>query len=116
MKIAVQGTTSFNDYSIFLRAMGTAMSMMSPEDSEILIFSAGSFRINSMAKEFANVSEKGLRLRGKTIKVIKVPPSWVKDNTKSIRYFAFFCRPGEGQSALVAKADAEGIDVGVYRY
>jgi len=116
MKIAVQGTSSFNDYSIFLRAMGTAMSAMNSEDAEIFIFSAGPFRINSMATEFTNISERGLRSRGKTIKVIKVPPSWIKKNIKSIGYFAFFSKPGEEPSALVAQADAEGIDVGVYRY
>jgi hypothetical protein len=116
MKIAVQGTSSFNDYSIFLRAMGTAMSAMDSEDTEISIFSAGPFRINAMATEFANISERSLRARGKKIRLVKVPPSWIKTNIKSIGYFAFFSKPGEETSGLVAQADAEGIDVGVYRY
>jgi hypothetical protein len=116
MKIAVQGTPSFNDYSVFLRAMGTAMSTMSPEDTEIFIFSAGSFKTNSMAEEFSNISERGLKARGKKIKLIKVPFSWIKKNIDSIGYFAFFCKPGEEQSELVSYADSKGIDVGVYRY
>jgi hypothetical protein len=116
MRIAVQGTSNFSDYSVFLRAMGTAMSAMDPEDTEISIFSAGPFRINSMVTEFTNISERSLKSRGKTVKVIKVPPSWIKKNIKSIGYFAFFSKPGEETSSLVAQADAEGIDVGVYRY
>jgi len=116
MRIAIQGTSSFDDYSVFLRAMGTAMSAMDSEDTEISIFSAGPFRINSMATEFANISERSLRSRGKKIKLVKVPPSWIKTNINSIGYFAFFSKPGEESSALVAHADAEGVDVGVYRY
>lgn len=116
MRIAVQGTPSFNDYSVFLRAMGTAMSTMNPDDTEIFIFSAGPFKTNSMAEEFSNVSERGLKARGKKIKVIKVPSSWIKKNIGSIGYFAFFSKPGEEQSALVSYADSKGIDVEVYRY
>jgi len=116
MRIAIQGTGTFNDYSVFLRAMGTAMSTMDPEDSEIFIFSAGTFRINSMAMEFSNVSERSLKSRGKRIKVIKVPPSWIKKNISTIAYFAFFSKPNEPTSNLVGIADASGVEVGVYRY
>jgi hypothetical protein len=116
MMVAIQGTRGFSDYSIFLRAMGTALSSMKDDDTEIQIFSAGPVQINSMAAEFSNVSERGLKARGKKIKLIKVPPSWIEKNIHSIDYFAFFSKPKEPVSALVDLADAKDIEVGVYRY
>lgn len=116
MMIAVQGTRNFSDYTIFLRAMGTAMSMMDPEDTEISIFSAGPFQLNAMAMEFSNVSERSLKARGKKIKVVKVPPTWIEKNIHDIDYFAFFSKPKETVSHLVDLADAKDVEVGVYRY
>ena len=116
MIIAIQGTRGFNDYSVFLRAMGTALSMMSEDDSEVKVFSAGPMQINTMAMEFTNVSERSFRSRGKKIKLIQVPPSWIETNIHSIDYFAFFSKPKEPVSALVDLADAKDIEVGVYRY
>lgn len=116
MMIAIQGTRGFSDYPIFLRAMGTAMSSMSQDDNEIQVFSAGPAHINAMATEFTNVSERGLKARGKKIKLIKVPPSWIEKNIHSIDYFAFFSKPKEPMSSLVDLADAKNIEVGVYRY
>jgi hypothetical protein len=89
---------------------------MKQEDNEIQIFSAGPLRINEMAMEFVNVSERGLKARGKKIKLIKVPPSWIEKNIHSIDYFAFFSTPKETLSPLVDLADAKNIEVGVYRY
>lgn len=116
MMIAIQGTRGFNDYTIFLRAMGTALSSMLEDDTEIQIFSAGPAHINSMATEFSNVSERGLKARGKKIKLIRVPPSWIEKNIHSIDYFAFFSKPKEPMSPLVDLADAKDVEVGVYRY
>ena len=116
MMVAIQGTRGFSDYSIFLRAMGTAMSSMHEEDTEIQIFSAGPVQINAMATEFSNVSERGLKARGKKIKLVKVPPSWIEKNIHSIDYFAFFSKPKEPVSPLVDLADAKDVEVGVYRY
>jgi hypothetical protein len=114
--IAIQGTRGFNDYTIFLRAMGTALSSMPEDDKDIQIFTAGPAHINSMATEFTNVSERGLKARGKRIKLIKVPPSWIEKNIHSIDYFAFFSKPKEPMSPLVDLADAKDVEVGVYRY
>lgn len=116
MMVAIQGTRGFSDYSVFLRAMGTAMSSMEQDDNEIQIFSAGPAHINSMATEFVNVSERGLKARGKKIKLVKVPPSWIEKNIHSIDYFAFFSKPKEPTSSLVDLADAKDVEVGVYRY
>jgi hypothetical protein len=116
MIIAIQGTRGFSDYTIFLRAMGTALSTMSDEDSEVQIFSAGPMQINAMAMEFTNVSERSFKARGKKIKLIKVPPSWIEKNIHNIDYFAFFSKPKEAVSPLVDLADAKSVEVGVYRY
>ncbi|MFM6944057.1 MAG: hypothetical protein ACKOXV_02105 [Bacteroidota bacterium] len=116
MIVAIQGTRNFNDYSIFLRAMGTAMSGIESGDDSITVFSAGPAHLNSMGMEFVNVSERSLKARGIKIKLVKVPPSWIEENINKIDYFAFFSKPKETLSPLVDIADAKGVEVGVYRY
>lgn len=116
MKIAIQGTRNFNDYAVFLRAMGTALSELAADDKEFIIYSAGPVQINQMGMEFSNVSERSLKARGIRIKLIKVPPKWIKDNVHDISYLAFFSKPKEPVSELVDYAEARDISVGIYRY
>ena len=117
MIVGVQGTRSFSDYSnIFLRAMHVALTSREESDSEVLIYSAGPANINSMCLEFANISERTLRANGIKMRVIKVPPSWIKNNVNDIDYFAFFSKPKEPVSDLVQLAESKDIPVGVYRY
>lgn len=116
MIVAIQGSKTFNDYSVFLRAMGTSLSMLGEEDKEFLIYSAGPASINSMGLEFSNVSERGLKARGIKIKFFKIPPSWIKGNIHSIDYLAYFSKPKEPVSSLVDLAESKDIEVGVYRY
>jgi hypothetical protein len=96
--------------------MGVALSNLPDKDKEFYIYSAGPAHINSMALEFSNVSERGLKARGIKIKMIKIPPSWIKENIHSINYFAFFCKPKEQESALVSYAESKDTKVGIYRY
>lgn len=116
MIIVIQGTKSFDDYSIFLRAMGTAMSAMQEGDKEIYVYSAGPAHINSMGMEFTNISERSLKARGIKIKFFKVPPGWVKQNIDDVDYLAYFSKPKESLSELVRFAETKEISVGVYRY
>jgi hypothetical protein len=116
MIVAIQGTKSFSDYNIFLRAMGTAMSMLQEGDNEFLIFSAGPAKINSMAMEFSNISERSLKARGIKIKLIKVPPSWIRENIHDVDYFVYLSKPKEPYSDLVELAESKDIEVGIYRY
>lgn len=116
MIIGVQGTRNFNDYNIFLRAMGTALSDLGDSDKEIIIYSAGPANVNSMALEFSNVSERSLKARGIKIRTNKVPPKWLKDNIIDVDYFAFFSKPKEPVSDIVEAAEAKDKEVGVYRY
>ena len=116
MIMAVQGSRSFDDYNIFLRAMGTALSSMEQNDEHLFIYSVGPAHINSMAHEFVNVSERSLKARGIRAQVRKVPPAWIKDNVKDIDYIAFFSRPKEPLSDLVKYAEDRDAEIGVYRY
>jgi hypothetical protein len=116
MIMAVQGSRNFEDYAVFLRAMRTALSTMKNEDKEIYIYSAGPAKINAMALEFSNVSERSLKARGIKIQMRKVPPSWVQEYMSELDYFAFFAQPGEPVSKLVDAADSSGVDAGVYIY
>lgn len=116
MIVGVQGSRNFNDYNIFLRAMGTALSMMGEEDNSFIIYSSGPARINSMAHEFINISERSLKARGIRGQVRKVPPSFIKDNILDVDYFAYFSKPKEPVSDLVTHAESKDAEVGVYRY
>lgn len=116
MIVAIQGTRNFNDYSIFLRAMGTAMSSMVEDDEFLTVYSAGPINVNAMGMEFINISERSLKARGIKTKFIKVPPKWIEENMNKIDYFAYFSKPKESLSPLVDIADAKSVEVGVYRY
>lgn len=116
MIIAVQGTNSFDDYQVFLRAMGVALSSMKEDDPYFYIYSAGPAKINSMVSEFSNLSERGMKSRGKKLKHYKVPPVWLSENMDSIGYFAYLSKPKEPLSKLVTEAQQKNVDVGIYRY
>ena len=116
MIVAIHGSRSFNDYNIFLRAMHTALTQLPDGDTSVTIMSAGPAQINSFGQEFANITERSLKARGIRIKVVKIPPSWIKDNLAKINYFAYFSKPKESLPDLVTLADAKDIEVGVYRF
>ena len=116
MIVAVQGTKDFDDYQVFLRAMGVAMSAMQEEDRELLIYSAGPARINAMVSEFSNLSERGMKARGKKLKFFKVPASYIEENIEHVNYLAFLSKPKESVSNLVRVAEVKNIEVGIYRY
>ena len=116
MIIGVQGSRNFEDYQIFLRAMGTALSMLPEEDNEIFLYSAGPSKINSMSMEFSNVSERGLKARGIKIKMFKAPTRWMRENIDSFDYFIYLSKPKENLSELAHAVEKKGIDLGVYRY
>jgi hypothetical protein len=116
MIVAIQGTRNFSDYNVFLRAMGTSLSMMDHDDKTFTIYSAGPVNINAMGLEFANVSERSLKARGIRIRLNKVPPSYIKENLGTVDYLAYFSKPKEPVSDLVEVAEAKDIEVGIYRF
>ena len=93
MIVAVQGTNEFDDYNLFLRAISVALSGMKEEEKDFIIYSVGPTRVNSFVSEFSNLSERGMKARGRKIKFYKVPESWVHDNMENINYFAFLSKP-----------------------
>jgi len=116
MIVGMQGSRNFNDYAVFLRAMGTSLASMEKGDTEFTIMSAGPSKVNSFAMEFSNISERSLKSQGIKIKVVKVPPSWFKSNMHVVNYFMYFSLPKETPSELVREAEDKDIDVGIYRY
>jgi hypothetical protein len=116
MIVVVQGTSDFDDYNVFIRAMGVAMSGMKPGDTEFYLYSAGPARINSMVSEFCNLSERGMKARGMKIKYYKVPVQWVYENLEYVNYLAFLSKPKQPVSKLVAEAELKNIEIGIFRY
>ena len=116
MIVGIQGTSSFNDYQVFLRAMAVTMSSLKEEDPYFYIYSAGPANVNSMVMEFANLSERGLKARGKKIKYQAVPSSWIAENILDINYFAFLSKEREQVSKLVDEAKNNNVEYGIFRY
>ena len=114
MNIAVQGTKSFSDYTVFLRAMSVAMS--GTHDKEINVFSVGAFHTNTMVAEFCNKSEDSLRARGVRIKFVWVPESEVERRIKEFGYFILLSIPADRITRLALFAGKSGIEVGHFRY
>ena len=116
MIVGVQGTSSFNNYNVFLRSMAVALSELLEEDKEFYIYSAGPTNINMMAMEFSNLSEKGMKLRGKSIKFIKVTPQWLEENISEVNHFVFLCNPKEPVSKIVHVSKLNNINTNVYNF
>ena len=114
MNIAIQGTKEFSDYTVFMRAMGVALS--SCNDGEVNVYSAGPATINSFTSEFCNLSEDGLRRRGIKIRFYKVAPSWIEEKMSNMNYFAFLSTPNQRPSRLAAIAELHGVETGLFRY
>jgi hypothetical protein len=114
--IAVEGTKSFNDYEVFMRAMGVALSSLN-SDSDIQVWSLGPHKINSFTAAFCNSSENFLKQKGFRITFSKVNTSWMIENISHVNYFAYFSLPKENTSKLVKLAqEIEGCEVGIFRY
>lgn len=114
MNVAVQGTKEFSDYTIFLRAMGVALSDVS--DGEFNVYTAGPAQINSFTAEFCNRSENSLKQRGIKVRFYKVPVSFIEENAESFNYFAFLSAPNQRPSRLAASMELSGVEVGIFRY
>lgn len=116
MIVAVQGTNDFEEYTVFIRAMGVALSGMSDDDKEFVIYSAGPARINSFVSEFSNLSERGMKARGRKIKFYKVANAWLEENINQVNYFAFLGKSKQVNSKLVSLAEQNNIEVGIFCY
>jgi hypothetical protein len=116
MKVGIQGTSSFEDYNVFLRAMRVALSEIKSGDEEFFIYTAGPAKVNSFAMEFINITERSLKAQGIRTRVFKLPPKALKSSIHTMDYFAFFSQPKENVSDLVREAEDKEIEVGIFRY
>jgi hypothetical protein len=89
---------------------------MKDGDNDFIIYSAGPSRINHFVSEFSNLSERGMKARGKKIKFYNTAPSWLDTNMDQVNYFAFLSKPNESKSRLVSNAESKNIEVGIFRY
>jgi len=115
MIIAVQGTKAFDDYETFMRAMGVALSQENDENI-VEVWSAGPHKINSFTAAFCNSVENYLKQKGFRVVFKKLPESYVRENMKYVSYFAFFGNEKEKRSPLVASAEIENVETGIYRF
>ena len=113
MLIGIQGSRNFEDYTVFLRAMGTALYSLG-EDTEFTILSAGPHRVNEMAMEFINVSN--FKSRGIKAKLVKMPAIALKERIHDLDYFVYLSLPKETESDLVREAQDKDVEVAIYRY
>jgi len=116
MIVGVQGTSSFDNYNIFLRSMAVALSELEEQDKDFIIYSAGPNNINMMAMEFANLSERGMKSRKKNIKFFKVTSEWLEQNIKDINHFAFLSNPKDPVSKIVHLSKLNNINTNVYNF
>jgi hypothetical protein len=116
MIITVEGTKTFSDYEIFMRAMSVALSNVG-ENKEIQVWSLGPHTINNFTASFCNSSESFLKNKGYKISFYKVRHAWVAENIHSVNYYAFFSLPKEQESRMCKAAQqVEGCEVGIFRY
>ena len=116
MIVGVQGTPNFNNYNIFLRAMAVALSELKEDEREFYLYTAGPGNISAMASEFVNLSERGMKARGKSIKLFRVSPEWVEENIDSFNHFAFVANPKEQVSKVVNLSRSKNINTNVYNF
>jgi hypothetical protein len=116
MIVGVQGTSSFDNYNVFLRSMAVALSELQEQDKDFIIYSAGPNNINMMAMEFANLSERGMKSRKKNIKFFKVTSDWLEENIADINHFAFLSNPREPVSKIVHLSKLNNINTNVYNF
>ncbi len=116
MIVVVQGTRNFDDYSIFLSGMRSALIRKDESDNEFTVFTAGPININNMAMEFINVTERSLKAKGIKAKIVKIPPKWIEENHADIDYFAYYCLPKESIPESIQRVRNKDVDVQIYRH
>ena len=57
-----------------------------------------------------------MKARGRKIKFFKVPNSWIEENMGNVNYLAFLSKPQQPVSKLVAVAEKNNVEVGIFRY
>lgn len=117
MVIVVEGSKAFNDYEIFTRAMGVALSNKKDIGNEIQVWSLGPHKINSFTASFCNITENFLKSKGFKVSFSKINNDWVRKNIDFVDYYAFFSLPKEPLSKFaVYMEQQEGLEARAFRY
>ena len=115
MNIALQGSKKFDDYEVFMRGMGVALSDLKPGDVAN-IYTVGPHKVNSFLTGFTNLTEDSMKSRGMQIKWHKVSYEWIRENIHSLDYFVYLSKPKEGLSKLAQSAEDKDVQLGIFRY
>lgn len=117
MKVLIHGTKNFNQYEIFINALGRVIRSMDEDDDELTVVTLGPQNVTHMAHEFINVSERTLKANGVRPKVMPRTIRWAKSNLEDFDEFVYFCKPKERLSEIAALVDKKStLDLVVYRY
>ena len=117
MKVLLQGSKDFNDYQVLMRAMGVALSFMSPRDKDFQIYSVGPHKTSDLALSFTNLTENSLKSRGIKAKFYTLPAKLAEDKIDRFDYMVYVSNPENRRlSALTNKAEKNGIELGIFRY
>jgi hypothetical protein len=117
MRVLIHGTKTFNQYEIFINALGRVIRSMEDGDDELIVATLGPTNITHMAHEFINISERTLKANGVKPKVLPRTIRWAKSNLDEFDELIFFCKPKERLSEIAALVDKKSTpDLVVYRY
>lgn len=115
MKVLVQGSKEFDDYSVFMRAMSVALSSLG-DDTTFELWSVSPKKTNNLVMEFMNISENGLAGRGINAKAYFSTIDWAEKNMSTVDYFIYFSNPGERGSRLLALAERYNVESAHFNY
>ena len=117
MRLLIESTKGFDDYQVFMRAMGVVMGHMKSSNDFIDVYSVGTYKLNAMVNEFFNVAEDSLRSRGIKHSFNILPGSTPELIMTRFNYMAYLSNPENTKlSKLVTLAEENNIEVGVFRY
>lgn len=117
MKVGILGSRNFYDYAVFMNAMNAVLyDLKESKDTELLFYTAGPHKVNSMVMEYSNVSERGLKARGIKNRFFKISPKWLSENIYDMDLILYFSLPKETPSDIVDKAQRKNIEYRIYRY
>lgn len=118
MKIGIHSSKMFNDYGVFTRAMGVALSPLKyhSDDTSLQIYCAGPWKLSNYVSGFVNLAEDGMKNRGMSIKMVRVPLSVLEEKVGEFSAFYYLQTPTEGRSRVCRKAEEAGTEVFIFRY
>jgi hypothetical protein len=116
VKVGMQSSKAFDDYTVFMRAMGVALSPLRDGDNDLTLYCAGTRKLQGFLDGFVNLTENGMVNRGMSIKLYPVAPNWMEHHVAEMDYFAYLSRPMDKWSRLTHLADEAGIETGIFQY